>query len=302
MPAVGIPSRRFGPLLLRLTKNLDEKAPLAQGSLAMTSLCRSSRTRKLARAGALVLLGGTFAGCAAPQQRKPIEMAPIGTVPVLNRTAEESEGGTTTTPNAGTPAPVTLAKESACMSAEFEALDDALRQCAGTMPRGADLPSHMRDKLDVVVTTATPAVAPGGHVDVTVTFKNRTNEPLPLYFTGDPFVHFEIEAVDGRGRRVDLPTGKPPKGSASSTAHDVKVSRITLAPAGVARVKLGWEAVKTRWASADKSKASDGRGPQRVPAGPLGAGKYTLRVMLPLVGAFGAGGIEVPKLAIDVGS
>lgn len=264
----------------------------------MTTSSRRQPTGQLAglTVVALALQVALSAACTPPMQRKPIEMAPIGTVPIITRTADEPEGGTTTTPNSGTPS---AAKEAACTGGEFEALDDALRQCDASMPRAGDVPSAMRDKLEVRVTASTPSITPGGRVDLTVTLKNKSNEPLPLYFSGDPAPRFEVEAVDGKGRRVDLPAGKPPK-SPALPARDVKASRITLTPGGTARVKIAWDAVKTKWAP-DKIKVWDGRGYPRAPAGSLAAGKYTLRVVLPLIGVFEKGELDLPKVPMEVG-
>ena len=265
----------------------------------MTSIPRRARAAQRLRAAvaALATLGVSTTGCGAEKQRKPVEMAPIGTVKIATRTAVEPEGGTTTTPNSGTPPPM---KEAACASDDFEALEDALRQCDAKMPGSADVPTGMRDKLELRVTSGTPSIAAGGRVDLTVTFKNKSNEPLPLYFTGDPSPKFDVEAVDSKGHRVDLPAGKPPKTPALPT-REVKASRITLAPGGTARVKIAWDAVKTRWAP-EKVKTWDGRGYPRAPAGPLPAGKYTLRIVLPLVGVFEKGELEPPKVPVDVGS
>jgi hypothetical protein len=246
---------------------------------------------------ALVAAVAAMSGCGPARQRKPVEMAPIGTVPVATRTVDEPDGGTTTTPNSGTPSPM---KESTCAGDDFDALEEALKQCETKMPGASDVPSGMRDKLELRATSGAPSIAAGGHVDVTVTLKNKSSEPLALYFTGDPLPKFDVEAVDAKGRRVDLPSGKPPKTPALPT-HDVKASRITLGPGGSARVKIPWDAVKTRWAP-EKMKSWDRRGYPRAAAGPLAAGKYTLRVVLPLVGVFEKGELEPPKLPIDVGS
>jgi hypothetical protein len=265
----------------------------------MTTLFRRLCARKLARAAVVALAteGLLSAGCDPPAKRKPIEMAPIGTVPILTRTAVEPDGGTTTSPNSGT---ASASKEAACTSDDFEALEDALKQCEAKMPRSGDVPSNMRDKLDVRVTSGTPSITPGGRADLTLTLKNKSNEPLPLYFTGDPTPRFEIEAVDAKGRRVDLPTGKPPKTPVVPT-REVKAARITLAPGGTARVRIPWDAVKTRWAP-EKAKTWEGRGYPRAAAGPLGTGKYTLRVVVPLVGVFEKGELDVPKVPMEVGS
>lgn len=255
--------------------------------------------RKLGRAAfALVLQAALWAGCTPPKQRKPIEMAPIGTVPIASRTADEPDGGTTTTPNSGTPS---AAKEAACTGGEFETLDDVLRQCDSAMPRAGDVPNGMRDRLEVRVTASTPSITPGGRVDLTLTLKNKSNEPLPLYFSGDPTPRFEIETVDAKGKRVDLPAGKPPK-TPAMPARDVKASRITLTPGGTARVKVPWDAVKTRWAPERvKTGGWDGRGYPRAASGPLGVGKYTLRVVLPLIGVFEKGELDLPKVPMEVG-
>ena len=265
----------------------------------MTTTSRRQRPRKLARAAvaALALQGVVVAGCDEPSRRKPIEMAPIGTVPIKERTAVEGGDGGTTTPNSGTPS---VAKEAACTSGDFETLEEALKQCDSAMPRSGDVPSGMRERLEVRVVSGTPSITPGGRVDLTLTLKNKSNEPLPLYFSGDPAPKFEVEALDTKGRRVDLPTGKPPKTPTVPT-RDVKASRVTLAPGGTARVKIPWDAVKTRWAP-EKAKVWDGRGYPRAPAGPLAAGKYMLRIVLPLIGVFEKGELELPKVAMEVGS
>ncbi len=268
----------------------------------MASTSRRLRATNGARAAVVALaplaaLAVITAACDPAKQHKAVQMAPIGTVPVATRTSEEPDGGTTTTPNSGTPAPL---KESACSSDDFEALEEALKNCESKFPRGTDVPNGMRDKLELRVTTGAPSVAAGGRVELTITFKNKSNEPLPLYFSGDPSPKFDVEAVDAKGRRVDLPAGKPPK-TPVVPARDVKASRITLAPGGIARVKIAWDAVKTRWAP-EKVKTWDGRGYPRAPTGPLEKGKYTLRIVLPLVGVFEKGELELPKVPIDVGS
>lgn len=247
---------------------------------------------------AAVVTSAAVEGCTPPSQRKPIEMTPIGTVPNVTRTVEEepSDSGVTT-PNSGTPSPV---KEAICTGGEFDSLGDTLRQCDTPMPRAGDVPVGMKDKLDVRVVASTPSTPPGGRVDLTVTLKNKSNEPLPLYFTGDPSPRFEVEALDAKGRRADLPNGKPPKSTTPAPTREVKALRITLTPGGTAKVRLAWEAVRTRWAP-EKAKTWDGKGPPRAPAGPLPTGRYQLRVVLPLIGAFDKGELDPPKIPMDVG-
>jgi hypothetical protein len=86
---------------------------------------------------AFAALGGLIAGCGADKQRRPVEMAPIGTVPVATRTAEDPGGGTTTTPKSGTPSPM---KEAACASDDSEDLVEALEPCDAKMPSAGDAP------------------------------------------------------------------------------------------------------------------------------------------------------------------
>jgi hypothetical protein len=249
--------------------------------------------------GAILLAHAVLAlGCAPPPQRKPLEMTPIGTVPNIQRKAEESDGGSTTTPNSGTPLAAT--KESPCTGGDFDALDEALRQCDSPMPRAGEVPSGMRDRLDVRVTSNVISTSPGGRIEVTVTLRNKSSDPLPLFFSGDPAPHFELDAFDAKGRRVDLPTAKQPK-TPALPARDVKASKVTLTPGGTARLRVPWEAVKMRWAP-EKVKGWEGRGYPRVAAGSLPVGKYTLRAVLPLIGVFEKGDLEIPKLVIDVGS
>lgn len=235
------------------------------------------------------------AACSAPLQHKPIEMESIGTVKNVPTAAEpDTSPGTTTTPNSGTP---DAAKEAACTMAEVENLEEALRSCSVPMPKANDVPS-IKDKLEVKVAASTPSTTPGGRVDLVVTLHNRTNESLPLYFTGDPNPHFDVEALDAKGRRADLPPNKwpgYPKGFKPET-REVKASRITLEKNGTARVKIAWDAVKTKWAP-DRAKTWEGRGYPRAPAGPMPAGKYTLRVLVPLIGE-----IDAAKVDVTVGS
>ena len=172
----------------------------------MTSTPRRRRASWLARAAAFALAAHAMgaAGCDPQKQRRPVEMAPIGTVPVLTRTVDEPDAGSTTSPNS---AGSLSAREGPCTSDSFESLDDVLKQCESKMPSASDVPNGMRDRLEVRVTSSTPTITPGGRADLTLLLKNKSNEPLPLYFTGDPTPRFEVEALDAKGKRVDLPPG-----------------------------------------------------------------------------------------------
>ncbi len=237
-----------------------------------------------------------------PEPRLPLEMTPIGTVANVSRTSVEPDDGTrTTTPNSGTPS-ARAEGEGPCSGSNFVALNDVLPSCVttGTVPKPRDLSSALRDKLELRVTAARPLVAPGGRVDLTLTMKNNSSEPLPLYFSfsGEPAPNFEVEAVDAKDKRVDYPSTKPPKEPAFSSG-DSKVARVTLAPGGTAHVKLAWQAVKTRWAPEALKRGWTGRGYPRAPSTPLAPGRVTLRVVVPLLGALERS--EFPKVSVDVG-
>lgn len=231
--------------------------------------------------------------CSSPVQRKQIEMESIGTLKNVPKPIEDNSPGTTTTPNSGTP---NAAKEAACTMTDVENLEETLRSCDVPMPKASDVP-QVKDKLEMKVSASTPSTTPGGRVDLVLTLRNKTDSTLPLYFTGDPNPRFDVEAYDAKGRtRVDIPAGKfpgYPKGF-KPEARDAKAARITLEKNGTAKVKLSWDAVKTKWAP-EKAKTWEGRGYPRAPAGPMPPGKYTLRVLAPLIGD-----LDAPKVEIEV--
>jgi len=232
-------------------------------------------------------------GCTPPPQPKKLEMEPIGTIKNVPTAPRDDDDGdsSVTTPNSGTPAP----GSTACSSSDFDNLEETLKQCEVPMPRASEVPS-IKDKLEVKVTTSTPSTTPGGRIDVQITLRNKTSDPLPLYFTGDPSPRFDIEALDGKGRRADLPSTRwpgYPKGFKPET-REAKAAKVTLEKNGTARIKISWDAVKTKWAP-DKAKVWDGRGYPRLPAGPLTPGKYSLRIVLPLIGD-----VDAPKVAVEV--
>jgi hypothetical protein len=239
----------------------------------------------------------TLVACTPPPQRKPIEMTAIGTVPPIDRTPKDdgSDAGVMA-PNSATPPPKDSAKEG-CAGADFDSLDDALKQCGAAMPKLAEIPSGMKDKLEVKLTPSSAQITPGGRVDVTIILRNKSNDSLALWFSGDPTPRFEVEALDTKGKRVDIPPGKQPKwpkGTQPPT-REVKAAKITLEKGGTARIKVPWEAVKMKWAP-EKAKGWDGRGFPRVPDGPLPNGKYNLRVVVPILND-----VDIPKVPIDVG-
>ncbi len=71
---------------------------------------------------------------------------------------------------------------------------------------------------------------------------------------------------------------------------------MTLEKNGTAKLKISWDAVKTKWAP-EKARGWDGRGYPRVPSGPLTKGKYSLKLVLPIFGD-----VEAPKVPVEVSS
>jgi len=146
----------------------------------------------------------------------------------------------------------------------------------------------LKAALDIKVTTDAPRVAPGGRANVTVVLTNKGATELPLDFMADPEPHFEVEAFTPKGARADKPAGKEPalpQANPEQAALERSVSRVTLSPKGTASFVIPWDAVKYKWASADKAKgALPGQPFPREPAGPLPKGKYVVRVIMPLIG------------------
>lgn len=249
------------------------------------------RTRWL---GSVLALTAAVTACEPAPVHRRLAMVPIGTTPLVNEPSAADEPiesvSTTSAPSAGAP----------CIGAEVDALDTALRGCEVPMPKASELPSVTKDKLEISLSASKPQVAPGGRLELTLTLRNRQGEPLALVFTGDPSPRVELEALDAKGKRADRPAGKPPASRPDAKGREAKASRFTLAPNGVARVHLAWDAVKLRWAP-ERQKTWEGHGPPTAPAGPLPRGKYTLRAVVPLLGVFERGDVELPKIVVDVG-
>jgi hypothetical protein len=201
-------------------------------------------------------------------------------------------------------------KKDACVGFDVANLEDMLVksdcELPGTKPDAVPNPD-MKGKLEVTVAASPAKVAPGGKVELVVSFTNKTAAPMALHFRIDPVPRFETEAYDAKKKRVDMPTTNPPpppKGHSAPPPSEVKVAKITLAPNGFARVRVPWEAVKMKWAPDRVRGTAAEKGYPRTPAGPLAKGKYTVKVVTPLVGVFEGGEHEVsaPKVEIEVGS
>lgn len=249
---------------------------------------------------ALLLLVSSFAfAAAACGEKKPAEK------PTASEGAEDAGAEGTASSSEGDAGE----KKDVCTGFELNDLEAALNKVAceiATVPP-ADLSRDVKDKLEVKVLPLPTRVAPGGKVDLVVTFTNKTAAPMPLYFTINPTPKFEVEAYDAKNKRADMPPGNPPpppKGvSMPSGSTDSKIGRVVLVPNGKAQLKLSWEASKMRWAPEKVKGSSPDRGYPRAPSGPLPKGKYTIKVVTPMVGV--SEGVDheisVPKVEIEVG-
>jgi len=170
-----------------------------------------------------------------------------------------------------------------------------------------NLPARdVKDAIDIKVTTDAARVAPGARASLTVVITNKGAKELPLDFVADPEPRFEVEAFTLKGKRADNPPGNEPAlPPGVGEAAERSVSRVTLSPKGTATFVIAWDAVKYKWASADRAKgAVAGQHYPRDVAGPLPKGKYVVRVVMPLAGINEGSDHEIsqPRTQVEVGA
>lgn len=223
-------------------------------------------------------------------------------------------GGDAPTDKAGGGTPAKTAgdapKKDICTGQDLNNLEELLNksecEVADKKPESLENPD-MKGKLEVTVGASPTKVAPGGKVDLLVTFANKTKEPMALHFRIDPLARFETEAFDAKKKRADVPATPPPpppKGHSAPPPADQKVAKVTVGAGGKAIVRVPWDAVKMKWAPEKVRGTASEKGYPRVPNGPLAKGKYNVRVLTPLVGVFEGADHEVsgPKVDIEVGN
>jgi hypothetical protein len=200
-------------------------------------------------------------------------------------------------------------KKDECTGLEIGNLEETLNKvsCEAPLPKLDDKVLDPKGRLEVKLTASAAKIAPGQHADLFLTLTNKGKEPLPLTFTVDPTPRFEVETYDAKSKRVDMPNGQPPplpQGVSARTPGEPKGAKITIAPNGSARLHLGWDAVKMKWAPEKVRGTPPEKGYPRAPGGPLAKGKYTVRVVMPLVGVLEGSDKEVsaPKIPIEVGN
>lgn len=200
-------------------------------------------------------------------------------------------------------------KKDDCAGFDIANLEDTLLKSACEVPnaRPDAVPNaELKGKVEVTVSSSPTKVPPGGKADLLVAFVNKTKEPITLSFRIDPTARFDVEVYDKKNKRVDVPAGQPPsppKGHTPPPAADPKVAKVTLAPHGSAKQRVPWEAVKMAWAPEKVRGWPVERGFPRKPAGPLPKGKYTVKVVTPLVGVMEGVEHEIsaPKVDIEIG-
>jgi hypothetical protein len=177
--------------------------------------------------------------------------------------------------------------------------------CEVPNPKPDDKTVDLKGKLEVTFAASSPTISPGSRVDFMLTLTNKSNAPIPLYFTLDPTPRFPTETYDAKNRRAEMPVGNPPplpKGVPAREATSHETARVTIVPNGTAKLTVPWDAVKTKWAPDKLRGTPPEMGYPRVPAGPLAKGTYTVRVAMPLVLVFEGTEREVsaPKAQIVV--
>lgn len=200
------------------------------------------------------------------------------------------------------------AKKDECVGFDVASLEDILSKAPCEVPNqrpDSIEPKDMKGQIEVKVDASPTSSAPGGKVDLLVSIANKTKEPITLNFRIDPTPRFDIEVMDKKGKRADIPATPPPSpktGESQPPPADPKTAKLTIAAGGTARQRVTWEAVKTAWAPEKVKGWPPEKGFPRKPAGPIAKGKYTIKVQTPLVGvAEGAEHeISAPKVEIEV--
>jgi hypothetical protein len=258
----------------------------------------------LLSATALVLLLGVGSGCG---NKKPAEDA-SGNADGGDGKSDRSDE---TAGNGGADGGASAGgeKKDECVGFDIGNVEDMLLKSSceeSSVKPDSISPVDLKGKLEVTVSASPTKAAGGGKVDLLVTFANKTKEPLVLHFRIDPVARFELEVYDvKKAKRADMPappTPPPPKGATQPPASEAKSARITIAPNGSARARMPWEAVKMKWAPEKYRGTPPERGYPRAPAGPLPKGKYSVKVITPLVGV--SEGVDhemtAPKVEIEV--
>lgn len=197
-------------------------------------------------------------------------------------------------------------KDKVCTGFELD-LGQALLQSACEVPNAKpdEKPKDVKGVLEVKVVPSAASTTPGGKMDLTIIFTNKTAQPVSLDFLVDPTPRFTVEVYDAKtNKRVDLPAGEPPpppKGAKRPEPSKPSTARVTLVAQGTGKLVVPWEAFRTKWAPEKFKGTPPEMGYPRSPAGPLAKGKYRLRVVTPLTGVFEGIDKEVSAPKVEIG-
>lgn len=255
----------------------------------------------------LIGLAAMLASCGGA--KKNPDDATTATATSSETSSDTSSGGTTdgtADAGAGTASDDPKAKAaSVCTGFDLD-LTQVLGQSACELAKPNDKVRDLKGVVDVKVTTSAAKVAPGAHVDLVVTFTNKSKDNVALDFVLDPTARFSTEAYDKKGKRVDMPTKAPPplpSDISERAATAQSMAEIKLVPNGSAHAQIGWDAVKMKWAPEKVRGTPPEMGYPRAPAGSLPKGKYYVHVVTPLTNVNEGVDKEVssPMVEIEVG-
>jgi hypothetical protein len=277
---------------------------------ARSGLSSLTSLSSLALPGLVGLLAFALSGCGGPSSNTAADVDDDSNPKSASGgSGATDDGGATAAADPNAPAApgstddATGPKKDECSVFDEPNIEGVLLKSACEAPSPTGQPPDLSKSLVVKVSVSPNVVAPGAHADVLVSFTNKSTAVLPLYFTIDPMPRFDIEVYNPKGNRMDLPKSSPPPlpaGIAAREPGEAKTARILLAPNGTARMPMGWDAVKLRWAPEKLKGTPPEKGYPRAPAGALPKGKYSLKVMTPLVNVFEGIEHEVSQPRADV--
>jgi hypothetical protein len=258
---------------------------------------------RLAVAPAMLLL---FAVGCGPS--KPAQSADDVPPPETTSTADADKAAPSTGPAPGAADDTGGGKGgNSCSGFEMDLMAALnLSACEVENAKSDTKPKDVKDTLVVTASADSARVAPGGHADLVVTFKNKGAVPISLDFIVDPTPRFSVETYNAKtNKRVDMPPAPEPKlpaGVDPRVPGEAKTARITLAANGMGTVHIPWDAVKTRWAPEKLKGTPPEMGYPRAPNGSLPKGKYNLRVVTPLTNVFEGIDHEIsaPRTTIEI--
>jgi hypothetical protein len=243
---------------------------------SMTKRNQSLHAARATAAAALVIgLTLTTANC-APKPPPKLAMVPLG---VDTGTAGADHAAVA---RASDPLMGTTAKVAQCTTGDTDDIEAILRTntCVAE-PSSASLTG----KVDVKVNASALEVARGGRVEFSLLLHNLTSNEVVLYMNRMSALTIEVQVLDAKGKRVDVPTGRglPPDAPEIVAIHLKAGATIT--------IPVPWDATRRQF---------NAQGSAVVNGAPLPKGAYTLRFRP----AFAAGADKsdafAPRVTVEV--